>query len=270
MKVHKIRGFRIACISALSFIGWGAPKMKPLPTLNYTLKQIHHKTNIIPIAVVGGGPAGLSSAFYGAREKYHTVLFQGPHLGGQLMETKDVENWPGITKDQGSHIIKRLEKQAQDAGAIIVPEMIVDADLSSWPFKLTTQKETIVYALSLIIASGAQPKKLGIKGEETYWGKGVANCTLCDAPFTKGQDVYVVGGGDSAIEFALNLVPFAQSITLLVRGADLDASPRMKKRLVAHPSIKAEYNTEITQVLGDGKQMNQLEVANALTKKLAL
>lgn len=241
-------------------------------TARYDLEALKTQKNLIPVAIIGGGPGGLSAAFNAARERFHTVLFQGPKLGGQLMDTNYVENWPAISRDLGSDIVHRIEQQAEKVGAVIVPETVVDVDCSKWPFKLTTDAGTHVYALSVIIATGAQPRKLNVPGEQEYWGKGVASCTLCDAPFTKDQDVVIVGGGDSSIEFGISVAPFAKSITLLTRNNALQASARMKKRLAKYPDIKILPNVKTVKIDGDGSHVTEIEIEDLVTgetKKLS-
>lgn len=278
MKKHQI--FTIAAIT-LWFTGQIAAATVPLSdvpyynsvainqthTANYNLSEIKSKKNIVPVAVIGGGPGGLSSAFNAARERFHTVLFQGPKLGGQLMDTNYVENWPAITRDLGSDIVKRIEQQAEKAGAILVPESITDIDCSTWPFKLTTDKGTEVYALTVIIATGAKPRSLNVPGEKEYWGKGVASCTLCDAPFTQDNDVVIVGGGDSSVEFGISVAPFAKSITLLTKNEKLQISPRMKRRLEKYPDIKVIPNVKTNKINGDEKHVTEIEIEDLTTQK---
>lgn len=222
--------------------------------------------NIIPLAVLGSGPAGLSAALYGARAGVDTVVFAGPKLKGQLTETSDIENWPGVKKTAGMTVMSTLQEQAESFGARVILDSAVKVDSSHWPFKIKTADGETVYALSLIIATGANPRKLAVAGEEKYWGKGVSTCAVCDAPYYKDGDVIVVGGGDSAAEEAMQLAPYARSITLLVRGDKMRASAIMQERLKEYPHIKIRYNTEISKITGDDSHVSEVEIYNNVTK----
>lgn len=225
-----------------------------------------NKKNIIPIAVIGSGPAGLSAALYGARASVYTVVFDGPKPGGQLTETSYVENWPGTPKLLGSELIELNRQQAQKFGAVFVNESIDAVDFSVWPFRLQTESGDEVHALSVVIATGANPRLLNVPGEKEYWAYGVTACAVCDAPFYKDKDVVVVGGGDSAIEEATLLSSYAKNVTMLVRGAAMRASPAMQRRLKGYPNISVMYNTSISRILGDTKTVNKIELVNANDK----
>ena len=226
----------------------------------FKIEQILDKENLVPVAVLGSGPAGLSAALYGERSGFYTVVFEGPKPGGQLMGTSFVENWPGLPKKMGSDLIKSLKEQAQEFGAEFVSDTVKTVDISSWPYTLTTENGTTVHALSIIVASGASAKMLGIPGEKEYfgWDKGVSTCAICDAPFYKDKEVLVIGGGDSAAEEAMQLAPYAKKITVLVRRDIMRASAIMQERLRAYDNISIQLNTIPTEVKGDGKHMKEL------------
>lgn len=217
----------------------------------YRVQELSSYTNIIPVAVIGSGPAGSAAALYTARGKAYTVLFEGSQPGGQLTQTTWVENWPGVAKKMGPDIMKEARDQAITYGAVTSSRMIASMDVSQWPFVLVDDQGTTYHALSVVIASGAKPKLLNVPGEQTYWGKGVTSCAVCDAPFFAGKRVYVVGGGDSAFEEALQLAPYASHITLLVRGERARASEAMKERVSAYSHIAIEYNTSIVRIEGN-------------------
>ncbi len=224
------------------------------------LKNALGKSPIVDVAIIGSGPAGLSAALYCARLNLYTVTFDGKTPGGQLTKTSEVENWPGLPKMMGTDMIRGLREQAISFGVRMASDTIGRIDLSTWPFLLWTEEGKRVYALSIILATGANPRKLDVPGEDEYWGKGVTTCAICDAPFYKNCDVVVVGGGDSAVTEALQLVGYAKSITLLVRGDHMRATPIMQERLKDHKHIKVLYNTHITNIVGDGKSVTGIEV----------
>lgn len=226
----------------------------------FDITTLNNKESIIPIAVLGSGPAGLSSAIYGARLGFQTVVFDGPLEGGLLTQTTLVENWPGSIEIDGPDIIKGLRKQATKWGVDFIPDTVASVDFKQWPFKLSTAEGKQIYALSVILATGASPRYLGVAGELDYWGKGVTTCAVCDAPFFKGQPVVVVGGGDSAVEEAIQLAAYASEITILVRKDTMRASKAMQDRLKEYSNIKIRYNVEIQEIKGDGQEVKEIIV----------
>jgi len=222
---------------------------------NVTLSALLNKQNIVPLAIIGSGPAGLSAAIYGARGKVKTVVFQGEEPGGLLTKTSYVENWPGFKKILGKDIIKNLQDQAEIFGATLLNEQVTAVDLSSWPFTLTLGNGQTVTALTIVIATGSTPRTLGVPGEQEYWARGVTTCAICDAPFYKNEEVVVVGGGDSAIEEAMQLAPYAKKITILVRKESMRAAPSMQDHLKDYPHISVRYNVEVKEIVGNDSQV---------------
>lgn len=216
--------------------------------------------NIVPVAVIGSGPAGLSAALYTSRMSLPTVVFKGGEPGGQLMQTGYVENWPPVGVQKGPDIMKAFEKHVEHFGAQLNAETITKVDFTQYPFKLWTDEGREVNALSVIISTGSSPRKLGIEGEKEYWGRGVSSCAVCDAPFNKDKNVVVVGGGDSACEEALEIASVARKVTMLVRGDSMRASAIMKNRLRDYPNIDIKFNTKVKRILGDGKQLDRVEL----------
>lgn len=216
--------------------------------------------NIVPVAIIGSGCAGLSSAVYGARAHFYTAVFEGKKPGGQLTTTSWVENWPGMGKELGTDIINRLRVQAKSFGARLLPETITAIDTSVWPYVLTTDEGVRIHALSVILATGASPKLLGVKGEQEFWGRGVTTCAICDAPFYKDADVVVVGGGDSAAEEALQIAPYAKRVIVLVRGLKMRASAAMQDRLREYAHIEVWYNTQISEIVGDDQHVHGVKI----------
>lgn len=229
---------------------------------DFKVDLLVNKENIVPVLVLGSGPAGLSAALYGARSGFHTVLFDGPKPGGQLMGTSYVENWPGLPKKLGPDLIKSLKEQATEFGALMVPQVIKSIDLTQWPYVAVTETGVKIHALTVVIATGASSRLLGVPGEQEYlsWDKGISTCAICDAPFYKGKEVFVVGGGDSAAEEAMQLAPYAKKITLLVRKGSMRASAVMQERLKTYSNIVVQYNSAITAVKGDEKHLKDVEM----------
>lgn len=221
----------------------------------YDLRKLEQYENIIPIAILGSGPAGYSAALYVGRLGFDGVNFVGNMVGGQLTRTGIVENWPGILEGTGPEIMEGLKEQAAKWGAAFAQDSIEEVDFNEWPFKLKTAEGDTVYALSVIVATGATPRTLNIPGEKEYFGRGVTTCAVCDAPFYKGEEVVVVGGGDSAAEEAMQLAPYAKHITILVRADKMRASAAMQKRLKDYPHISIRYNVQVLEVHGNDMQL---------------
>jgi thioredoxin reductase (NADPH) len=238
---------------------------KKVPSMK--IDQAFGKNNIVDVAIIGSGPAGLSSALYASRFARKTVVIAGNNQGGQLMGTSYVENWPGIEKILGPDLIEKLRAQAASFGPQFLADAVESVDFSMWPFVINTENGLKIHALSVIIATGASPKKLGIPGEQEYWGRGVTTCAICDAPFYKGEEVVVVGGGDSAVEEAIQLAPYVKKVTMLVRSSKMRATPVMQKRVAGYPNIEIRYNTAIEKIVGDDVHVTGIEVIDTATKQ---
>ena len=165
----------------------------------FNIDKVFDKKNVVPLVVIGSGPAGLTAGMYGVRSGLHTVVFTGQVIGGQLTETSYVENWPGIKKTLGYEIMQTLQEQAEEFGACIIEDSITKVDFEKWPFILNTSSGKEIHALSVVIATGASPRRLNVPGEGEYWGKGVTACAVCDCIFFKGKDVVIVGGGGTLL-----------------------------------------------------------------------
>lgn len=253
MFTHRLKYTYLAIASALILLAaTGLWQLLHKNTHTPTITVPAGDQSVIPLAIIGSGPAGLSAALYGARAKIHTVVFEGPQPGGQLTTTSLIENWPGVGSILGKKVIEVAREQAASFGALFSTEEIVSIDTKTYPYTLHTSSGTTLSAFTIILATGASPKRLNVPGEDEYWGKGVTSCAVCDAPFFKDKNVVVVGGGDSAAEEALQLVPFAKNITLLVRGDSMRASAIMQARLKDYPQIAVRYNSAIATISGDG------------------
>ncbi len=225
------------------------------------------KKNIEPILIIGSGCAGYSAAIYAARGKIKTAVLVGSQPGGQLGSTTRVENFPGLLDQLGPDIMLSLQKQAEHFGAEIIYDSAASIDCSVWPYKVITQSGKTINALTIIVAAGASPAKLGIPGEDEYWGKGVTTCAICDAPFHKDKDVVVVGGGDSALEEALQLSSYAKKVTILVRKDAMRASVAMQDRIKDVDSIEVLYNSEVKEIYGNGSEVTHVLIHNNKTNE---
>jgi thioredoxin reductase (NADPH) len=204
------------------------------------------------LVIIGSGPAGLTAAIYGARADLDPLVFMGSKYGGQLMLTSDVENFPGFTDPvMGPDLIMRMKGQAERLGAHLVQEDVVRVNFRVYPFEVYTESE-MTKALSVIIATGANPRRLNLESEMKLQGRGVSNCAVCDGFFFRGKKIAVVGGGDTAMEEATFLTKFASSVQVIHRRDELRASAALKKEAFSDPKISFIWNTAVTEVLGNG------------------
>jgi thioredoxin reductase (NADPH) len=203
--------------------------------------------------ILGSGPAGLAAAIYAARAGLKPVVVQGIQPGGQLTITTDVENYPGFRDViQGPWLMEEMTAQAEHVGTTMVYDIIVDVDLSQRPFKLTGDGGTIYVADTLVIATGAQAKWLGLESETAMQGKGVSACATCDGFFYRGKKVAVIGGGNTAVEEALYMTNHSQDVTLIHRRDSLRAEKILQDRLFAHPNITILWNKGVEAFVGGG------------------
>src|SRR5580692_10378380 len=203
------------------------------------------------VVIIGSGPAGYTAAIYAARAMLEPVLIQGIQPGGQLTITTDVENYPGFADViQGPWLMEQMEKQAAHVGTKIVTDLVSKLETAQRPFRLTCDSGDVYLADTVILATGAQARWLGIPSEETFKGFGVSACATCDGFFYRGKDVVVVGGGNTAVEEALFLTNFASQVTLVHRRDEFRAEQILKNRLNDNPKIEVIWNTAIEEVLG--------------------
>ena len=205
------------------------------------------------LVIIGSGPAGLTAAIYGCRADLEPLVYMGTKYGGQLMLTSEVENFPGFPDPVlGPDLIARMKSQAERLGARLVQEDVVRVDFKTYPFEVYTDSGA-VKALAVIIATGANPRRLNLQSELRLMGKGVSNCAVCDGFFFRGKKVAVVGGGDTAMEEATFLTKFASTVQVIHRRDELRASAALKKEAFANPKISFVWDSAVTEVLGDGK-----------------
>ena len=204
------------------------------------------------VVIIGSGPAGYTAAIYAARAMLEPVLIQGIQPGGQLTITTDVENYPGFADViQGPWLMEQMEKQATHVGTRIVTDHVNKLELGQRPFRVSCDSGDVYLADTLILATGAQARWLGIDSEETFKGFGVSACATCDGFFYRGKQVFVVGGGNTAVEEALFLTNFASQVTLVHRRGSLRAERILQERLFKHPKIKVIWDTAVEEIRGD-------------------
>ncbi|WP_417765001.1 thioredoxin-disulfide reductase [Sinanaerobacter sp. ZZT-01] len=207
---------------------------------------------VYDVVIVGGGPAGLSAALYAGRATLSTLLIEKEQVGGQIIMTSRIENYPGcVEEESGATLIDRMKKQAANFGVETISDEITEVDFSREIKVLKGQNETY-RAKAIIIASGATSKRLGCEGEEMFIGRGVSYCATCDASFFRGLDVFVVGGGDTAVEEALFLTKFARKVTIIHRRDQLRAAKSIQEKARKNPKISFIWNSAIESLSGDG------------------
>ncbi|MCZ9298808.1 thioredoxin-disulfide reductase [Corynebacterium hesseae] len=217
------------------------------------------------VAIVGSGPAGYTAALYAARAELNPIVFEGFEYGGELMNTTEVENYPGFQKGiMGPELMEEMRAQAIRFGADLRMEVVDSVELEGEVKKLHVGDE-VFEARTVILATGAAPRYLGIPGESELAGRGVSACATCDGFFFKGHNIAVVGGGDSAMEEATFLTKFAETVTIIHRSENFRASKIMLERAKENPQIKWLTNTTVERVLDKDGKVGGLEVKNALT-----
>jgi len=230
------------------------------------MKDISGKT--FKVVIIGSGPAGLTAALYAARADLAPVVFEGPEPGGQLMQTTDVDNYPGYPEGVlGPKMMEDFRNQATRFGADCRYGYITNIDFDQQPYKLEVDEEFEIFAHSMIISTGASAKWLGIESEQKLRGKGVSACATCDGAFFRDQHVIVVGGGDTAMEEATFLTKFASKVTVIHRREELRASKAMQQRAFDDEKIDFLWNSELQEVLGE-KEVEGVKIINNETNEL--
>jgi thioredoxin reductase (NADPH) len=222
------------------------------------------------VVIIGSGPAGYTAGIYTSRAKLKTRIVSGTLPGGQLMTTSEVENYPGFPNGIfGPELMMNMRQQAERFGTCIVDDEVIRVDFNKRPLEVTSHSGTCE-AHSVIICTGASPRKLGIPSEEKFAGRGVSYCATCDGPFFKGEDIVVVGGGDTALEEATFLTKFGRSVRLVHRRASLRASKILQQKAFENPKIEFLWNRVISTIEGDRKvgAVTVKDVENGLEQKL--
>jgi thioredoxin reductase (NADPH) len=221
------------------------------------------------VIIIGAGPAGYTAAIYTSRAKRETLIISGILPGGQLMLTTEVENFPGFAKGiMGPELMTTMREQAERMGAVIIDDEVVNVDFKHRPFKILTYSEEYE-SDAVIIATGATPRKLGVKGEQEFSARGVSYCATCDGPFFKNQDIMVAGGGDSAMEEAIFLTKFANKVHVVHRKDTLRASKVMQSRAFENKKIQFHWNTIIEEIKGDQK-VKKISIKNTTTNNVEM
>src|SRR5215203_4642618 len=204
------------------------------------------------VLILGSGPAGYTAAIYAARASLKPMLVQGIQPGGQLTITTDVENYPGFADViQGPWLMEQMQKQAEHVGTKIVTDHVNDLDLSQRPFRLTCDSGEIYLADAVVLATGAQARWLDLPSEEKFKGFGVSACATCDGFFYRGKEVFVIGGGNTAVEEALFLTKFASKVTVVHRRDHFRAERILQDRLFKNPKISVIWDSAIDEIRGD-------------------
>lgn len=220
----------------------------------------------VKVLIIGSGPAGYTAAIYAARAGLKPVLYTGGQPGGQLTTTNDVENFPGYPEGiNGPQMMIDLQKQAERFGTVINYGLVTAVDFNSYPFKVTVDETKVLVAESVIIATGASAKYLGIPSEETFANRGVSACAVCDGYFYRGREVAVVGAGDSAAEEATYLAKLCTKVHLIVRRDEMRASKIMQHRVKTTPNIEIHWNTETEEIVGDDSGVTGVRIINNQT-----
>lgn len=258
--------FRSGLLLAILIVSPACKGDKEIVGENFDVNNALGKENLVDILILGSGPAGLNAAIHGARSRFTTLVLDGNTPGGQLTKSAEVENYPGFSKIPGADLIDTIRKQTEDFGVEFLGDSLTDVDFSSWPYKVKTENGLTIHAMTLIVTTGSSPRKLGIPGEEEYYGRGVSVCAICDGPFYKNQDVVVIGGGDSAIEEATQLINFGVGkVTVLVRADKMRAIKSGQDRLKKEEKVFIKHNTKVQEIVGDGKVLTGVKVLDKST-----
>ncbi|MBX7097331.1 MAG: thioredoxin-disulfide reductase [Myxococcaceae bacterium] len=235
-------------------------------------------SEINKVTIIGSGPAGYTAAIYAARANLKPVMFAGGPAesdpqrvpGGQLMITNDVENYPGFPEAvTGPELMERFQKQAERFGTVIHLENVLSIDFSKRPFRIKGESKECL-SETVIVATGASAKWLGVKGEQEFKNKGVSACATCDGFFFKNQDVIVIGGGDTAMEEANYLTKMCRSVTVVHRRDSLRASKIMQERALSNPKIRFVWDTGVEEIVGGPKGVTGAKVKNLKTGEVRL
>ncbi|MFC4336886.1 thioredoxin-disulfide reductase [Salininema proteolyticum] len=217
------------------------------------------------VIIVGSGPAGYTAAVYAARADLKPLVFEGSQFGGALMQTTDVENYPGFVDGiMGPDLMDEMRKQAERFGAELVPEDVTRVELDGAVKKVWVGDEEY-HARSVIFSTGSAFRRLGVPGEEEYMGHGVSACATCDGFFFRDQNIVVVGGGDTAMEEATFLTKFAEKVTILHRRDTFRASAVMAERALENPKIDVKWNTVVTEILGEDQKVTGVRVKDTVS-----
>ena len=224
------------------------------------------------VIIIGSGPAAHTAAIYLGRSSLKPVMYEGfmaggIAAGGQLTTTTVIENFPGFPEGiDGNQLMENMRKQSVKYGATIITETVTSVDLSQKPYTITTEDGHTMKAKSIIIATGANARRMHVPGEDIYWQNGVSACAVCDGaiPIFRNQVLMVVGGGDTAMEEALHLTKYGKKIIILHRRDQFRASKVMQEKVMNHPKIEVMWNSTLVELMGDGDLLNAVKIRNVI------
>ncbi|NLM04321.1 MAG: thioredoxin-disulfide reductase [Clostridiales bacterium] len=223
--------------------------------------------NIYDVIIIGGGPAGLSAGLYAARSKMSTLVLEKESAGGQMAITNEIANYPGsIENATGSTLANRMMEQCKEFGVEFKIDQVTKVELDGDIKKITGENQ-VYKSRTVIIASGATPRPLNVPGEKDFVGKGVSYCATCDADFFTGLEVFVIGGGDAAVQEAIHLTKFARKVTIVHRRDELRAAKSIQDRAMKNPKIEFMWDTIVEEIKGDGI-VNSILLKNVKTNEL--
>src|SRR6188474_3359403 len=233
---------------------------------NHGSEEQTYAKNFYDVIIIGSGPAGYTAGIYTSRAKLKTLIVSGMLPGGQLMTTSEVENYPGFPNGIfGPELMMNMRQQAERFGAIVLDDEVIAVNFKQRPFIITTSSESFE-AESVLICTGASPRKLGISSEQQFAGRGVSYCATCDGPFFKGEDIVVVGGGDTAIEEATFLTKFGKAVKIIHRRDFLRASKILQEKAFENSKIQFVWNNVVTRIAGN-KKIESIDLKNLTTGK---
>jgi thioredoxin reductase (NADPH) len=233
---------------------------------NHGSEEPTYAKNFYDVIIIGSGPAGFTAGVYTSRAKLKTLIISGSLPGGQLMTTSEVENYPGFPNGIfGPELMMNMRQQAERFATTIIDDEVLKVDFKKRPFIISTHSETYE-GRAVLLCTGASPRKLGIDGEQEFGGRGVSYCATCDGPFFKGEEIAVIGGGDTAIEEATFLTKFGKSVKIIHRRDFLRASKILQEKAFENSKIQFVWNNVVTRITGN-KKIESIEVKNLTTGK---
>ena len=233
---------------------------------NHGSDEPTYAKNFYDVIIIGSGPAGFTAGIYTSRAKLKTLLISGSLPGGQLMTTSEVENYPGFPNGIfGPELMMNMRQQAERFATTIIDDEVLKVDFKKRPFLISTHSETYE-GRAILLCTGASPRKLGIDGEQEFGGRGVSYCATCDGPFFKGEEIAVIGGGDTAIEEATFLTKFGKAVKIIHRRDFLRASKILQEKAFENSKIQFVWNNVVTRIAGN-KKIESIDLKNLTTGK---
>jgi thioredoxin reductase (NADPH) len=233
---------------------------------NHGSEEQTYAKNFYDVIIIGSGPAGFTAGIYTSRAKLKTLLISGSLPGGQLMTTSEVENYPGFPNGIfGPELMMNMRQQAERFATTIIDDEVLKVDFKKRPFLISTHSETYE-GRAILLCTGASPRKLGIDGEQEFGGRGVSYCATCDGPFFKGEEIAVIGGGDTAIEEATFLTKFGKAVKIIHRRDFLRASKILQEKAFENSKIQFVWNNVVTRIAGN-KKIESIDLKNLTTGK---